>query len=410
MQSGIVPRIVQSWWAPGRVVQSLRGMPDRALVVILMAAMLLFLVAQLPEHARAAQIDPSVPLAARIAGAAMAVLFMMPLAAYGLAALFVMLGLPLPFLLGPMLLCLIAALCGAPLEGAGQFGTLMRTILGVAVGASITPQVLAGLPAMAGSLALVPVFIAVIACVGYPLLRRVFGFDHATAWYGAMPGGLQDMLVFGEEAGGDVRALSLIHATRVLVIVTVAPLIMTFYWGTDLSQPPGQPIGTIAPRELLLMAVCGIAGWKIAQRVGLFGASILGPMILTAALSLSGLITHRPPAEMIQAAQFFIGIAVGAKYAGITARELRLHVTARLVYSLILAAISLVFIEIIFQLGLAPALDAFLGFLPGGQAEMIVIAIIAGADLAYIVSLHLLRIVLVILLAPIVSRLMRRGG
>lgn len=87
MQSGIVPRIVQSWWAPGRVVQSLRGMPDRALVVILMAAMLLFLVAQLPEHARAAQIDPSVPLAARIAGAAMAVLFMMPLAAYGLAAL-----------------------------------------------------------------------------------------------------------------------------------------------------------------------------------------------------------------------------------------------------------------------------------------------------------------------------------
>ena len=40
-RTGIVPRIVQSWWAPGRVVRSLRGLPDRVLVVVLMAAMLL---------------------------------------------------------------------------------------------------------------------------------------------------------------------------------------------------------------------------------------------------------------------------------------------------------------------------------------------------------------------------------
>ena len=329
------------------------------------------------------------------------------LAALG-GGLFLMLNLPLPLLLGPMLACLVAALAGAPLAGAGEFGVLMRTILGVAVGASITPAVLAGLPEIAGSLALVPVFIGVIALVGYPLFRRVFGFDHATAWYGAMPGGLQDMLVFGEEAGGDIRSLSLIHATRVLVIVTVAPLIMASYWAVDLTQPPGAPLSSVAVHELVLMAVCGVAGWKIAERLGLFGASILGPMILTAAASLAGLIQHRPPAEMIQAAQFFIGIAVGAKYAGITPRELRHAVVAGLVYSLILAAISLVFIEVIVQLRLAPGLDAFLAFLPGGQAEMIVIAIIAGADLAFVVSHHLLRIVLVILLAPIVARLVAR--
>ena len=330
------------------------------------------------------------------------------LAALG-GAVFLFLHLPLPLLLGPMLACLVAALLGAPLAGAGEFGTMMRTILGVAVGASITPEVLAGLPDMALSLAFVPLFVAIIAAIGYPLFRRVFGFDHATAWYGAMPGGLQDMLAFGEEAGGDIRALSLIHATRILVIVTVAPLLMTHYWQIDLSQPPGAPLRSVAPHELLLMAFCGIAGWKIAARIGLFGASILGPMILTAALSLSGLIQHRPPAEMIQAAQFFIGIAVGAKYAGITSRELHQAVVAGLAYSLILAGISLAFIEIIVQLGLAPALDAFLAFLPGGQAEMIVIAIIAGADLAYIVSHHLLRIVLVIVLAPVAARLFARG-
>lgn len=85
-QAGIVPRIVQSWWAPGRVVETLRGMPDRALIVVLMLAMLVFLIAQMPEHARAAHLDPSVPLAARMGGAALAVMFMMPLLAYAVAA------------------------------------------------------------------------------------------------------------------------------------------------------------------------------------------------------------------------------------------------------------------------------------------------------------------------------------
>ena len=43
-------------------------------------------------------------------------------------------NLPLPFLLGPMAACLIAALGNVKLVGSGQFGVFMRTILGVAVG------------------------------------------------------------------------------------------------------------------------------------------------------------------------------------------------------------------------------------------------------------------------------------
>ncbi|MDS9468088.1 hypothetical protein RGQ15_10970 [Paracoccus sp. MBLB3053] len=84
---GIVPRIIESWWAPRRVVNSLRGLPDRALIAILMSAMLVFLIAQAPQHARDAYLDPSVPLQARMGGAMLAVMFMMPLLAYGLAAL-----------------------------------------------------------------------------------------------------------------------------------------------------------------------------------------------------------------------------------------------------------------------------------------------------------------------------------
>ncbi len=321
---------------------------------------------------------------------------------------FFILGLPLPFLLGPMSACLIAALAGMQLKGAGQFGLFMRTFLGVAVGSSITPELLGRMPEIASSLAFVPLFIATIAVVGYPLLRHVFGLDPVTSWYSAMPGGLQDMLVFGEEAGGDPRALSLIHATRVVVLVSCAPVLMQYVWGLDLSVAPGQPMSVISPAQIAIMVAAGLFGWKFFERIGLFGASILGPMIVTTALSLAGVIETRPPAEIIQAAQFFIGIAVGVKYVGITSREIRVNVFAGVLYSVLLGVISFGFFILITRLELAPSLDALLAFLPGGQAEMVVIAIIAGSDLAYVVTHHILRIVVVVLCAPVVGRLFTR--
>lgn len=257
----------------------------------------------------------------------------------GGASAFVLLDLPLPLLLGPMVACLIVALTGAKLRGMGKFGTFMRTFLGVAVGSSITPEVVGQLPSYWVTLAFIPLFLLVIGFAGYPILRRVFGMDHATAYYATMPGGLQDMLLFGEEAGGDVRALSLIHATRVLVIVTLAPFLLHLFWQVDLTQPPGAPASDMNPFEIVLMILCGVVGWKLAERVRLFGASILGPLILTAIFTLSGVLTHRPPAEFIWAAQFFIGIEIGVKYVGITGRELRHFVLAGLVFSLVLALI-----------------------------------------------------------------------
>jgi len=323
-------------------------------------------------------------------------------------ALFLLLNLPLPFLFGPMLACLVAALAGVRLRGLGQVSIAARTILGVAVGASITPEVVARIPQMMLSVALIPVFIGAIALVGVPYFRRM-GFDPVTSYYAAMPGGLQDMVIFGTEAGGDPRALSLIHATRVAMIVTVAPLLLSLVYDAPLSGPVGAPARSLPPVEMAIMVAAAVVGWKGAERIGLFGATILGPMIVTAVLAMTNVIHSRPPAEAILAAQFFIGIGIGVNYVGVTLRELRRFVASGLLFVLILAAITAVVTEIITLSGLARGIDGFLAFAPGGQAEMTVLAIIVGADLGFVVVHHLTRMVLVILGAPIGARLAARA-
>jgi membrane AbrB-like protein len=317
------------------------------------------------------------------------------------------LALPLPWLLGPIIACLCAALLGMPMKSVPFLNNAMRSILGVAVGATFTTALVISMTGYWTTLMLVPIMVFVIGLVGVPYFHRLWGFDFATSYYSAMPGGLQDMLLFGEEAGGDVRALSLIQATRVMVIVVALPFILQGYWNVDLTNPPGVPATSLPPSQLALMVVVGLAGWQIAKAVGLFGASILGPMILAGVMALMGVLQHRPPAEAIWAAQFFIGMTVGTIYAGVTGAEVRRDVTAALGFCVILLALSAAFVEGIHLFSLAPPMETLLAFAPGGQAEMTVLALIAGADMAFVISHHVLRIVTVIIGAPIAARLFK---
>lgn len=81
--------IIASYRDPSGVVGRILAGPvreDRALALLIGAGVLIF-VAQWPVAARGAHLDPSVPLDARLSGALMASLFIVPLLAYGLAGL-----------------------------------------------------------------------------------------------------------------------------------------------------------------------------------------------------------------------------------------------------------------------------------------------------------------------------------
>ncbi|MGI9398442.1 MAG: AbrB family transcriptional regulator, partial [Paracoccaceae bacterium] len=257
------------------------------------------------------------------------------------AIIFLWLKLPLPWLFGPLFSCLLAALIGINLYSIKILSDAMRTILGVAVGATVTLSFLLALPGFWNTLIFIPITVILSGIIGVWYFQKLCGYDFPTAYYSSMPGGLQDMLVFGEEAGGNVRAMSLIHATRVLVIIIALPILLTFIWGISLDKSPGDPIRNFEIEQLIILGICGIAGWKIASFLGMFGASILGPLILTAIASITGILYTRPPVEAIWAAQYFIALGIGVKYVGVTAQEIRKDILAGLGFCIFLLVITL---------------------------------------------------------------------
>lgn len=94
---------------------------------------------------------------------------------------FKFLHLPLPWLLGPIFSCLIAALLGVPMRGFKVINEAMRSILGVAVGATFSLSLLVSMGGMWPTLLLIPVMTTCIGLVGVFYFQRLWGFDFATS-------------------------------------------------------------------------------------------------------------------------------------------------------------------------------------------------------------------------------------
>lgn len=102
-------------------------------------------------------------------------------------------------------------------------------------------------------------FIAAAASVTYVYFRKVGKFDHPTAFFSAMPGGLVEMVTLGAERGGDERMISAYPCRPcIFLVVLCLPFLIQLVTGTRSAEPVRvMPLDAIDPRDL---------GWFVAHR------------------------------------------------------------------------------------------------------------------------------------------------
>ncbi len=319
-------------------------------------------------------------------------------------------GLPLPWMLGAMAATLAASLAGVPQGRPSILIPPMRMVLGVMIGSGFTPEVVTVLPEILLSLVFVVPYVALLGLIGVPYLRRFAGYDLPTAYFASMPGGLADMTAFGKEMGGDEGKLALVHSTRVLIIVFLLPFVIELSESIDLSARArfGPQFADLPFRDVAILLFCGLVGWWGAAKLRLTGATIVGPMILSAAAHMAGLTHAKPPDELIKIAQLVIGTAIGAAFVGVSVREIVriIGLTTGMVAAML--ALTVAFAAGVYWLTGFPLMSVVLAYTPGGQAEMNLIALTRGVDVAYVAVHHMARVALVVLGAPILFRLLSR--
>lgn len=324
------------------------------------------------------------------------------------AQFFILLNMPLPWMLGSMAACAAAAIVGLPIGNPKELRSLMIPIIGVSLGSVFSPHSLDALIQMGlGLIALIAAMIgASLSC--YALYRRTTDMDEATAVFSAMPGGLAEMVILSDGAGVDTAKVALMQAVRVFTVVMAVPLWFRFSEGLTYASgniPLSVPVSTVSAEEIGLIGLIALVGGVTAVLMRLPAAVLVGPLFLCVFLQLGGITDLKPVSEFVAFAQLALGTSVGSRLTLPGRREAQKLLVIGVLSAFIMIAFAAVAAMAVVNFVDLPLHEVLLSFAPGGIPEMALMALALGADVTIVVSVQVARISFIILMARILLKI-----
>lgn len=141
------------------------------------------------------------------AGRAKALLLSLSVGAAG-GVLFHITGLPLAWMLGPLVANLLVSAKGVKVEVPESLRSVFLAVMGMVLGSQVTPELAHRVLDWPISAVLLLTGVVASTAVASAWYRRC-GFDPVSAWFGASPGAMTAMIMLGDRCGGDPNGLRL---------------------------------------------------------------------------------------------------------------------------------------------------------------------------------------------------------
>jgi membrane AbrB-like protein len=326
---------------------------------------------------------------------------------------------PASHLLIPLLVGFSAAISGLVVtQVPPRMNRTCHAVLGVMFGASLSPVALHQAAGAIVPLAVVTVLTVVFSLAAAVVLTLVGRMDRATATLGMIAGGSAAVVSCAEDLKADVRLVAIMQYIRVGLVAATAPVLVGWLLTSPVRSglpahvaPPAWHLvsGSDQDAGLLLVAVVAFAGAWAGRRLHLPSAVLLGPMLVAAALAVSGTAAGFAPSGALRSVLFtIVGLDVGLRFtrSAVTrmGRILPLALACTVAVSVACAALA----WLLSRLVNIPLSDAYLATTPGGINAVLATAAASHADISLISSVQSLRLFAMVLLGPLIIRVMAR--
>lgn len=305
---------------------------------------------------------------------------------------------PAPFLTGPAMAVTIVGFLGPSLKLPGMLMQVALVVLGMNIGAGVTPEVLETARRWPASFVVLGLCLVVIMLASGFWLRRVHGFDRRTSLLSATPGHLSFVLGLSADMNADIPRISLVQTIRVLALTLIVPVLVANLGGEVRESAPVPPMGIAV---LVMTFALSLAAGRVLFWLRVPAALLLGAMGVSTLLHLSGAIGGAMPNWLAMPAFLVMGAMIGTRFSTVTPAMLKDCLSAGVAVTLIasiMAALAACLVG--FWLGL-PLGQVIVAFMPGGLEAMIAIAVLLGADPAFVAAHHVMRLFILSALVPL---------
>lgn len=317
---------------------------------------------------------------------------------------------PLPWMLGALLLTAATRIgglrtaCPRPARNAGQW------VIGASLGLYFTPQVIGHIGSNAGPIIAGMLFALALAFLGTAILRRYTDVDFKTAWFSSAIGGASEMANLAERHGARIDRVATAHSVRVLLVVVTVPFI--FQWwgvaGLDPTVPGPRDVHALGLAALVALTIVGGAAFT---KFRLPNPWVLGPMLVAMILTASNIELSALPDFVPKAGQLLIGWSLGDRYRPDFFRAAPRFMAAVAGFTILALALAFGVGALLSLWSAAPIPTLILGTTPGGIAEMAITAKVLQLGVPVVTAFHVTRMVFVVIVTgPIYAILARRQG
>jgi uncharacterized protein len=324
-------------------------------------------------------------------------------------AAFTLLGFPAGLISGSVLAVAAAALLGRPVKVPAALARACYVLIGILLGAVVTPQTLKGLTSWPVSIALV-----MIAALGMMLatttyLRLAHRWDPLSALMGASPGSMTQVIALSTELGADLPAVAVVQTMRVLLLTTGIPVGLALFGLVAPAIPVvrGVAAGASIAEIALVVAVStatAIALWWLRFPAGL----LFGAMVGSGVLHGLGVVEAVLPWWIGSASVLVLGALVGSRFANITFRLLLGYLGAAFGSSAVSMSVATAFVLIVAHFFPFPIANIAVAFAPGAQDTMMVLALALHLDPVFVAAHHIARFVVTAFSIAIAARWIAR--
>jgi uncharacterized protein len=309
-------------------------------------------------------------------------------------AVFASAGFPAGLISGSMLAVAIAAVMGRPVLIPLAVARLAFVLLGILLGAVVTPETLKGIADWPLSVAILVVAAACMILATASYLRLVHGWDRVSAIMGASPGSLAQVMALSAEYGLDLRAIAVVQTTRVLILTVGLPGGLALF-GLAATAAPAMPSAMAAP-DLPELAILGLFSTIVGMLwLRLPGGLLVGAMIGSGILHGAGLIHAVLPWWIASAAMITLGAVAGSRFANTTPKMLFGYLGAAFGSFGVAIAVASCFVLLVTSILPFPAADVVVAYAPGAQDTMMVLALALHLDPVFVGAHHVARFLVV---------------
>ena len=293
-----------------------------------------------------------------------------------------------------------------PLRNSGQW------VIGTALGLYFTPAVgslVVGLwwaiaLGIAWALALGLGFGAWLRHVHASQLEHLSGAQlRSTTYFAGAIGGASEMTLIAERHGARTDLVAAAHSLRVLLVTVTIPFAMQA-WGVSGLDPAPPGARALYLPGLALLGGLTLAGALVMRWLGRANPWFMGALVVTMAITLSGVTLSAIPPALSAAAQLVIGISLGVRFTPAFVHTAPRWLGSVALASLFMMAVCAGFAWLLSAMtGLHPA-TMVLGTSPGGIAEMSITAKVLQLGVPMVTAFQVCRLVAVLILAEPVFR------